>query len=96
MSTLQQTLELYATEPIPEGRCFACRNFAAGKRDARGFLMRTRRGYCDWPQHPGGEWNVIQNIVHQHRCAGFEPADAEAVEKRRAWLIRHADAKEEL
>ena len=67
-------------------RCIECANFAGRRRDHRAFLFKTGRGYCDAPEHAGGPWNVVQDIVGIHPCKHFVQADPDTVNSRRRAL----------
>lgn len=53
------------------------------------------KGYCDDERHPGGIWNVEQDIVHEHQCPNFKRA-AEDVIKQRRIAIAHYGVEERM
>lgn len=63
--------------------CIECSHFAGRSRDRTGELFRQAKGYCLHDGHPGGTWNVVQDILKKQHCKNFRRADDEMIESRR-------------
>lgn len=87
--------DLFATEEEPSVCCLDCAKFAGRSRDRWAILFMAGKGYCDDDQHPGGAWNVIQDIVCSHRCKRFVRADENVIEQRRA-ALKHYGVEERM
>lgn len=97
MSDMAQFLNLFDST-VEEGpscaqnapkACIECKHFAGIRRDHGAFLFKSGRGYCDHPKHPGGIWNVIQNVTYPRECPLFEEADEHIKEMRQKALIHY-------
>lgn len=76
-------------------RCVFCNHFAGRTRDRSAALFRTNRGYCDAVGHPGGRWNVIQDITGAHDCERYSPVSDDMRRARERALIHYGLKKEE-
>ena len=87
-----QSLFDHATEETTLVRCIECSRFAGSSRDRHGILFASGRGYCDDEAHPGGIWNVVQDVVGRKRCTLFSPA-SQAVVDQRLRALKHYEKK---
>lgn len=63
--------------------CLDCSWFAGRERDRQATLFRMGKGYCNNPEHPGGIWNVVQDITKKSGCHLFEEAPDDIKNQRR-------------
>ena len=69
--------------------CAFCANFAGRSRDRDATLFRSNRGYCDAAGHPGGRWNVLQDITGECNCERFCPVLDDMKRARERALIHY-------